>query len=185
MSIDLRIFHWKNVEFAPDYGKLVTQCNDMPYMQNRRVKVDVSENALCVLKTSSFALINRSDKIELAMVTLKQLGLRPKVSRGDIYARAKEMGFTKCPQDTGPKLRLQFLEQREGDRLAIGTEPIAHDGHNDIFTLDRDHDTLWLRAVSGSANVLWDADFVWVFAIPEPPKPRLIPPYEAKSEKLT
>ena len=171
---------WMNLRMPPDFSELVRQCNEMTFVRERGLTIDVSENATAVLKASAFTMISGYDQLALARVSFKQLGLKGKVSRKEIYLGAEKLGLVTCPPQTGPQLRLDFLTQQKGDRLAIGHEPIIHDGFSDIFTLDHHGQTLWLRAVSGSANVLWDDEFEWIFMIPEP---KVMPLKRVKEEQ--
>jgi len=157
---------WKTLDLGPDYDELVKSVNDSVFMQNQGLKIDISENARNALRAPAFSLLPRHTRVNLIGVSFSTLGFKGKVPLEQIFLRAQELGFIKCPPETGPKLRLEYLNQPKGLRLVVGMEPVSFGGYRDMFTLDREGQTLWLRAVCGNSTVLWDDEFEWIFALP-------------------
>jgi len=165
---------FETLNLGPNYEDEVAELNDSPFMVGEGLKIDISENALSVLRAPAYAMSLRIIRLELAKVSFSSLKLKGKVTLETIFARASEVGLEKCPPQTGPRFRLKYLQQPEGLRLAVGMEPISSSGgFRDIFTLDRERSTLWLRAVCGNPNALWDDEFEWLFAVSQPKQPKL------------
>ena len=63
----------------------------------------------------------------------------------EIYQRAQKFGLELCPSETGPLLRLQYLNQPMNEWIYIGMKQIAdRDGNPSVFRLGRDGAGLWL-----------------------------------------
>lgn len=160
-----------DIRSSEDYFEHVRGFNQ--YRANVR-KIAISGNAKDVLLRPGFYFTSQPFTAGLVKVTLKQLGLRGKHPREEIYRRARLRGLTMCRAEIGPLLRAQYLDQPSNERLAIGMEPIkspAFDNPSkakagvfqDLFVVDGEEKALWLRAVSGSPNALWDEEFAWIF----------------------
>lgn len=75
--------------------------------------------------------------LHLVIVSLAELGLRTSVPYDVIRMRANETGLQLCPPETGPALRLLYLEQpkRNDELLRIGMYPVHHAAGDYIFDL--------------------------------------------------
>lgn len=138
--------------------------NSMCGIMTEDRKLKLSENARDVMKRIKFS--NRPHKMDLAKVSLEQLGFKKEVPLVEIYQRAQERGLLKCSAEVGPQLRVQYLNQPTGERLLIGMEPISFSGFRDIFLVETDKLYLWLRAVCGNANGYWGSELNWLFVLP-------------------
>jgi len=83
-------------------------------------------------------------ELDIWEITVADLGFTSATSRKDIYKRALELGFEKCPAEVGPLARLQNNETKW--RL-VGMDPITDsDGDPSVFSLYSVRDGLWLDA---------------------------------------
>ena len=144
-------------------------------------KIVVSKNAFDVLQREAFRFSLNRREVRLVAASLAQLGLTGKVPLHQIYqARLKIPGLRLCPIDTGPVLRLAYLNQIVGERLVIMSYSIrgmtanrngksrlpakpVPDGTVDLFCLDSEPSGLYLRAVPAALGSLWDDEFKYVF----------------------
>lgn len=174
---------WKRLVFDPRIriaDGLKNSIDDLNrgLAEKDKKKIRLSENAVEVLGRPGFSFAVRRMSVELVKVSLAQLDLGAKASRGAVHLRALSFGLRECVPDLGPQLRVHYSDQPENERLVIGMEPIRACGFQDVFLLDSDANTLWLRAVPGSPNGLFDNEFKWVFVSPPPtplPAKRLAP----------
>jgi hypothetical protein len=66
-------------------------------------------------------------KTTLLPLSLEDLGLTPENNIGELYQRAEDLGFSKCPHVTIPYLTLFHIEMPIGSSLVFCTEPIIWD----------------------------------------------------------
>jgi uncharacterized protein YjiS (DUF1127 family) len=77
-----------------------------------------------ILARPAFALSGTETVIELFAVSAAELGFETETaSLGQIYARARQLGFELAAAEIAPQLRLQYLDQPIGEFLIIGMEP--------------------------------------------------------------
>jgi len=117
-------------------------------------------------------------EIEIAAVSVGELGLNEGASYAQVTARALESGLVECPLELGPYLRMQFPDQPEADGGASTTRGRAPPGSITIaspplddtegppkgFYLRRAEGVSWLRGYWASPDHVWDPDRVLVFA---------------------
>lgn len=164
---------WKTIEFdtriktPENFHLFVERHNELERCEkgvNAR-GLKVSDNAKDTLGQVTFSTCRR--KINLVKVSLKQLEFNKETSRKQIYDRAKELGLIECPNETGAQLRLQYLYQPKDERIIVGMRAIGFSGFQNLFLLDANKSTIYLRAVFGGENGRWDKEFEWLFALPE------------------
>ena len=97
----------------------------------------IGDTAEEMLVAPEFTLSGEATKLNLAVVSVSALGLaRENVALNDIYAQAQKLGFTLCPAEVGPQLRLQYFEQPIGEFLDIAMAPIrTRDGSSGMFAV--------------------------------------------------
>lgn len=118
-----------------------------------------------ILGKSAFKAASEPTKIELVLVTVAKLGFNKGAYRKDIYKRALKLGLALCPNEVGPQLRLQYMDQPKGEWLRIAMEPLADsDGDLHVFDVGRGEYGFWLGADGGRPDGFWVAGSVWVFA---------------------
>ena len=78
-----------------------------------------------VLARPGFTLSAAKTDVGLIAVSVAELGFQTEtVSLGDIYARARQLGFELAAVEAAPQLRLQYFDQPIGEFLIVGMEPI-------------------------------------------------------------
>lgn len=84
-----------------------------------------------------FQFIKQKERLKLITLRVKdlfeELGKGQEVTLDEIYNKAEEYGLELCQAEVGPYLRLQLVDQPEGENLHIGMYPINVHGANDIF----------------------------------------------------
>ena len=119
-----------------------------------------------ILGEPAFTVSSAEEEIQLANVSVADLGFKNGANYGDICAKAKELGLELCPNEVGPQLRLQYKDQPKGEYLRIAMEPIAgSDGRLDIFRVDHGGDGLWLDGNHGHSDTFWLARNRFVFRL--------------------
>lgn len=172
---------WKALEIGgeivtvSDFEAIMDDLNISGRMENIGKRLAISENASGVLRSPAFGFSEDRLRIRLVKISLRQLGFKRKATRGEIYNSAYKLGLLQCPIYVGPLLRLCHLHQAEGERLIVASEPIRggtyddngkpqFNAYSDLFLVNADAQTLWLRAVAAGAMGRWDNEFQWVFA---------------------
>lgn len=103
-------------------------------------------------------------QIELYRVTVAELGFPGNTNFADIRARIHNLGFTDCPAEVGPQLRIQYTDQPMGEWIRVMMDPITNsDDDFKIFDIKHDDDGLWLLAYSASPAYVGIASDRWVF----------------------
>jgi len=78
-----------------------------------------------VLARPAFTLSAVKTNVGLLAVSAAELGFESDTaSLGDIYARARRLGFGLAAAEVAPQLRLQYVDQPLGEFLIIGMQPI-------------------------------------------------------------
>jgi hypothetical protein len=78
-----------------------------------------------ILARPAFALSAIRTNVDLVAISADQLGFQADTaSLGEIYARARQLGFRLAPAEVAPQLRLQYFDQPIGEFLIIAMEPI-------------------------------------------------------------
>jgi len=119
-----------------------------------------------ILGKPAFTVSSAEEEIQLANVSVADLGFKEGATYGNICAKAKELGLELCPNEVGPQLRLQYKDQPKGEYLRIAMEPISDsDGILDIFRVAHDDDGLWLLGSNGRSDYFWSANDRFVFRL--------------------
>jgi len=108
-------------------------------------------------------------EIDLAIVTVADLGFKRATRYDVICKRIVEIGAQLCPNEVGPALRDQYLYQPSGEynAIVIAMESLTvSEGNLRIFILLRDHSWQWLSTCNGDPGDMWGPDFRFVVAVP-------------------
>ncbi|KRR16340.1 hypothetical protein CQ13_36915 [Bradyrhizobium retamae] len=107
-----------------------------------------------ILARPAFTLSATKADLELYTVSAAELGFQTQTaSLGQIYARAKQLGFGLAAAEIAPHLRLQYLDQPIGEFLIIGMEPIkTWEGEPVILTVANGGAGLILIGQDGRAD---------------------------------
>jgi len=129
----------------------------------------ISTWASHIIRRFEFIVTPKPTEINLAVVSVADLGFAGGATRAEIYARAQELGYSLCPPEVGPQLRLQYLNQPKREWLVIGMEPITRTGSDlRLFHVGHDDFDPWLDCNNGCPNLRWDSSDRWVFVRPQP-----------------
>jgi hypothetical protein len=108
--------------------------------------------------------VRKTVRLLTVILSVRQLGFSDGTTSKDLYARGCELGFSLCPLELAPYLRLQYLDQPEGHWLIVASTPPS--GRNDLptgFYLRRLEDGLWLRGYTADPEHVWDPEDHFVF----------------------
>ena len=138
--------------------------------QTAAVLCDAIEKKGKIISNYAEQIINKisisatDDRVDLLEVSGTELGFTESVPRSEIYKRAFELGFIKCPAEAMALARIQCSDSKW---RICGMEPIA-DSAGDLCMLDLhgDGDDLWLGTGFDRSGGLWFPNDVWVFASP-------------------
>ncbi len=106
--------------------------------------------------------------LDLALVTVEELGLKPEATRGEIYLAAQLHGLLLCPAEVA----LQLLLQQSGqinlpDNLFVGMEPVLIQNGNEkrpsIFTFLKLEEGTALSWRNGRHGLPYNEHDSWVF----------------------
>lgn len=131
-------------------------------------KLMIERWASNIISGPEFVTAKKTTKINLVNVSVADLGFGECTSLNDIYKRALEIGLELCPEETGPQLRLQYLNQPKGEWFCIATKPmISLDGHNipSIFYAGCSNisNKKHLYMVCGYYDYLWPPETRFIF----------------------
>ena len=88
--------------------------------------IHVGDAAQEVLHRPAFAVSASRTDVQLALVSVAQLGFGPEgATLAEIYRRAARSGLELCPAEVAPQLRLQYRDQPPGHFLHVAMLPIA------------------------------------------------------------
>lgn len=106
----------------------------------------------------------KKQTVELVVKTVRELTGKDSATRSEIYEAALKQGLDLCPAEVGPALRLAYKDQPNGEWILVGMEPITDSGGDlDVFRVERDGDARWLDGDYGLPDIVWGADYRWVF----------------------
>ena len=85
----------------------------------------ISDWAYNILGKPQFTVATEEMEVDLAQVTVGDLGFKKGARYDQICDRAKKLGLEPCPPEVGPQLRRQYTDQPNGERILVGMEPLA------------------------------------------------------------
>src|SRR5687767_15563988 len=77
----------------------------------REQDVQLNQFAEALFQDPRFTVLRERHVIEIAAVSVAELGFGEGATHGQLIARALEWGLVECPLELGPHLRLQFQDQ--------------------------------------------------------------------------
>jgi hypothetical protein len=126
-----------------------------------------------IMGRPEFELSRVPNEIQLALISGKDLGFSTDTqpSLRQVYARAKTLGYSLCPPEVGPQLRLQYTNQKIGEFLTIAMQPIRdYAGELTVFSVGNGGAGLLLIGSNGNPDLTVSASGHFVFVhSPLPP----------------
>ncbi len=117
---------------------------------------------------SRITIARKPVELDLVVLTTTELtGKKEGGTTAEVFAGAARLALEKCPAEVGPRVRLQYLDQSNGERVIVGMEPILDsDGHPSVFFVGRGYSELWLRSYWAYPGGVWGPGSLWVFVRP-------------------
>jgi hypothetical protein len=139
-------------------------------MDNAPCPIGVGDWADEILGRPAFRYSASKIELDLVVVRVAELGFgEVGAPLRDIYARARAVGLALCPGETGPVLRLAYLNQPVGEFLHIAMEPVAlYGGELVDFTLANGGAGLMLLGGDARPELVLPGAVRVVFAKPRP-----------------
>lgn len=127
--------------------------------------IRVSIDAEYILRNSSFVCASKQKTIDLVVVSPKHFGFTKRATLNEICGVAeKYYHLFPCPPETGPALRLLYLDQPIGSYLDIAMRPInGRYGDKKLFYLVTGGDAFWLGDSLACPLNEWSPDREIVF----------------------
>jgi len=144
----------------------------------REHNVRFNNAAETLFEDRRFTTFDRQHLIEIAALSVAELGFGEGATYGQLIARALESGLIECPLEIGPHLRLQFMDQLDGadgmplthGRAPPGSITVASAPLDDTddtpkgFYLRRVDGALWLRGYWSWSGHIWSPEDILVFS---------------------
>jgi hypothetical protein len=140
-------------------------------------RIAVGDSADEVLGRPAFTFTNERRELDLVVLSVAALGFGVEGGTlADIHARAIQLGFELCPEEVGPHLRLQYLNQPVGEFLHVAMKPQRTYGGDLVdFTLANSGAGLALLGGSARPDLLIPRNVVFVFVRPSTPQVAIVP----------
>ncbi len=140
--------------------------------ESKEKKINITDWAKEMMDNKNFATSKKQEKITLIRLTVKDLGFPNSATTQEIYNKAEELGLELCPAETGPNLRLNYLDQPLGEWLSVAMKQVTvSDGRPRVFELIRVGVGLWLYGRWASPGFRWSSYDGFVFRL-RPPEAR-------------
>lgn len=129
--------------------------------------IHIGDLAGQMLRLPAFKLTSGPTAIELSLIAVGQLVPgSDRASFATIHAHAIEAGFDLCPAEAGPQLRLQYPEQKLGEYLVIGMEPLpTADGSDACFVVGNGGAGLIIIGRSAGPDAMVESRSRFAFAL--------------------
>ena len=142
--------------------------------------VELNEAAHILFSSDRFAPSDAHQSLVTVELTVRQLGFAQGATTAVLHDKAVALGLRLAPLELGPYLRLQYLDQPEGNdgfpatkhrappgALTVASAPLSEDAaFPKGFYLRRIQGVLWLRGYWCDAANVWDADDRLIFCHP-------------------
>ncbi|MBS4220222.1 helicase [Bacillus sp. FJAT-49711] len=130
-----------------------------------------------LIADEKFMTFETKYSLQTVELTVSNLGFPNGATTEQIFNKAKELGLEMCPLELGPYLRLEYLDQPEGNSVnplqqnqaPSGSVTIASeflykdDNFPKGFYLRRIKGTLWLRGYRSDHLHVWNPDDHFIF----------------------
>jgi hypothetical protein len=87
-------------------------------------RIAVGESADEILGRPAFTFAEAPTELDLVVLSVAELDFGPQgAALADIHERGIRIGLELCPEEVGPQLRLQYLNQPVGESLHVAMKP--------------------------------------------------------------
>jgi hypothetical protein len=156
----------------------LTKTELMEELQNNAIAMNTFAEQL--FASDLFTTSTTRYSLNTVELTVADLGFLQGATTTEIYGKAGSLGLDLCPLELGPHLRLQYLDQPEGDQgetarqhqapagsITIASLPLtADDDFPKGFYLRRIKGLLWLRGYRSGPEHIWQPDDHFIFCQP-------------------
>ncbi|PAV29710.1 helicase [Virgibacillus profundi] len=125
----------------------------------------------------NFTTSAKAYRMETVELTVRNLGLTKGATTAQLFNKASQLGLGLCPLELAPYLRLEYLDQPEGNSgkssqlhqapygsITIASEPLTEDENFPKgFYLRRINGVLWLRGYIADDQHVWEPDDHFIF----------------------
>jgi len=139
--------------------------------------IELNESARTLFANEQFTTSPVTSSLVTVEISVANLGYAEGAVMAQIHERATELGLSLCPLELGPHLRLQFLDQSEGElgqppvqhrappgSMTVVSRPLADDDETPKgFYLRRIKGVLWLRGYRSEPAHLWSPEDRLIF----------------------
>jgi hypothetical protein len=131
-------------------------------------RMRIGDSADEILGRPAFPFSSSKTELDLVVITAADLGFAPgSIAVAEIYRRALQLGLELCPAETGPQLRLQYVNQPVGEFLHIAMHPVAtYQGDLVDLTVANGGAGLLLLGGDGSPDLKLHSSVKFVFVRP-------------------
>ncbi len=140
-------------------------------------RIAVGDSADEVLGRPAFTFTRERRELDLVVLSVAALGFGAEgAALGDIHARAIRLGLELCPEEVGPHLRLQYLNQPVGEFLHVAMKPQRTYGGDLVdFTLANSGAGLALLGGSARPDLVISRNVTFVFVRPSSAQVAIVP----------
>ena len=139
-------------------------------------RIAVGDAADEILGRPAFAFAREHKQLDLVLLSVAALGFGQGGKLADVHDRAVRLGFELCPEEVGPQLRLQYLNQPVGEFLHVAMKPQRTYGGELIdFTLANSGAGLSLLGGSAQPDLVVARNVVFVFVRPSSAQVAIVP----------
>ncbi len=144
----------------------------------REHDIQLNQAAESLFQDPRFRTLGGRHVVEIAALSVAELGFGEGATYGQLIARALESGLVECPLEVGPHLRMQFRDQPDSadgkppthgrappGSITVASSPID-DGDDTAkgFYLRRVAGVSWLRGYRSWPGHIWSPEDVVVFS---------------------
>ncbi len=139
--------------------------------------ISMNEYAKRLFADEKFTTSDTKYSLQIVKIAVEDLDFSDGATLSQIFKKASELGLELCPLEVGPHLRLEYLEQPEGDSrnpshqhqapsgsITIASEIISKDDYFPKgFYLRKINDVLWLRGYIADDLHVWNPNDQFIF----------------------